>query len=88
MFWTQWLVLLCDEWTTMGVDIDWDAGVALTSEMLTGANAPDPDDLVGRGRLRRPFLDGPETIPAGATVLMDSFATLYIHVPRVRPRSQ
>jgi len=71
-------VLLEDEAKELGIRVDWDAEVELTSEMLAWMNAPTPASLSLKGRLLKPLILGPETIPAGHAVFMDGFGLYYI----------
>jgi hypothetical protein len=71
-------VLLYDEATEMGVDVDWDASVSLTAEMLAGKNCPAQADIARQGRLRKPLILGQQTIPAGNAVFMDGFGLYFI----------
>jgi hypothetical protein len=71
-------VLLHDEAKEMGVTVDWDAEVAFTSEMLEGRNCPDQTDIARQGRLTKPLILGPQTIPVGNAVFMDGFGLYFI----------
>ena len=71
-------VLLYDEAKEIGVNVDWNADVALTPEMLAGRNCPAQADITMKGRLVRPLVLGQQTIPAGNAVFMDGSGLHYI----------
>jgi hypothetical protein len=71
-------ILLYDEATAMGVDVDWNADVALTPEMLAGRNCPTQTDITRKGRLGKPLILGKQTIPTGNAVFMDGYGVYYI----------
>ena len=71
-------VLLYDEAEEIGVNVDWNADVALTPEMLAGRNCPAQTDITRKGRLAKPLILGQQTIPTGNAVFMDGFGVYYI----------
>jgi hypothetical protein len=71
-------VLLYEEAAEMGVQVDWNAAVTLTSKMRADKNSPDPSEIFMKGRLLEPFVLGQQTIPAGSAVFMDRFGEYFI----------
>jgi hypothetical protein len=71
-------VLLDEEAQEIGVHADWSAEVALTPEMLIATNCPARTDIARKGRLLKPLILGPQMIPAGNAVFMDSSGMYYI----------
>ena len=71
-------VLLHEEAKEIGVQVDWKAKVALTSEMLADRNCPAPSSISMQGRLLAPLVLGQQTIPRGNAVFMDGFGMYFI----------
>jgi hypothetical protein len=71
-------VLLYDEAKEIGVHVDWNAAVTLTSELQPDNNCPDPSRIAMKGRLVEALVLGSQTIPAGSAVFMDNFGLYYI----------
>ena len=74
----QFTVLLYDEAKEIGVQVDWNADVALTPEMQADRNCPAPSDIAMKGRLLEPLVLGQQTIPAGNAVFMDGSGLYYV----------
>ena len=60
------------------VQVDWDADVALTREMLADRNCPTQSSIARKGRLLEPLVMGQQTIPAGNAVFMDGSGLYFI----------